>query len=247
MQYNTRQFNQQRRIENKISGVVQSRIVCILSYIVDCYYVMVSNKPKYSIAEVLKNSTYKFEEYLTSEFVENYLNPRISNISLSQLNRVTFSTESTKKYIDVQDMKEKPDKIDIFITNLGLENELSSVITQPYFALECKRIRKESCINEYLKDIKKFTNRKHCNNRLPFEGQIAYMENPELIASEIVGSINEKLLRNEIINTIQKLELKKIHETFEGCYYSKHLKDFGENNLFSIYHLMFDFSKIVVD
>jgi len=207
---------------------------------------MLENPPQYSISKTGKTITYKFEEYLTSELVENYLNKKISLLNRSQINQILFTTEATRKYTDPKDQKEKPDKIDIYITNLNLEKELSSN-PQPYFAIECKRIRKQSSFDEYISDIKKFSERIHNQTRLPYEGQIAFIENPSYPHSITKDNINGKLQIHKTIKTIQLLEASMIHQNFYGSYYSKHLRNFGENNVYAVFHLMFDYTKIVVD
>jgi len=244
MPSNPRQFNQHRTEKNKTGGVIKSRIDQIIWYVIDCYLCMLEERPQYSILKIKGTTTYKFEDYITSEFVENYLTRRVASSPISQLNEVIFNTETTKKYIDTQDLKEKPNKIDIYITNLQLDNELCSY-PKPYFAIECKRILTSSSFNEYITDIKKFSDR--IQTRLPYEGQIAYIENPKYPHKVTVENINKKLKIHKSIKTIQYLTPQVIHEDFEGSYISKHLKEFGEGNVFAIHHLMFDFTKMVID
>lgn len=246
MQSNPHKFNLQRIQKNKTGGIIKSRVDQIILYVIDCYLYMLENPPQYSISKIGKTTTYKFEEYLTSELVENYLNRQISSLNQSQINQILFTTEATRKYTDSKDQKEKPDKIDIYISNLNLDKELSSN-SQPYFAIECKRIRKSDSINEYISDIIKFSDRIHNQTRLPFEGQIAFIESPLYPHNVTVDNINIKLQSCKTIKTMQFLEFSLIHQNFNGSYYSKHFRNFGENNVFAIYHLMFDYTKIVID
>lgn len=244
MLFNLRQFNRHRIQKNPTGGVVKFRIDQIMRYVIDCYLFMLDEKPRYSISKTAKTTTYKFEDYLTSQFVEGYLNKRLYYFSQTHLDQIQFTTETTRTYIDSTDQKEKPDKIDIYISNINLNKELS-MNSQPYFAIECKRIRNSSSFDDYIIDIKKFTER--IRARLPFEGQIAFIENPNYPHSVSVEKINHKLETHQSIKTIQSLMPKLIDERFHGSYYSTHLKSFGENNVFAIYHLLFDFTQIVIE
>lgn len=246
MQSSPRQFNERRIQQNPTGGVIKTRVDQIMRYVIDCYLYMLEEKHQYSISKTVETTTYKFEDYLTSDFVENHLNRRLSYFQESQLNKIQFTTETTRKYIDSTDQKEKPDKIDIFITNLQLDKELISN-PQPYFAIECKRIKNSSSFDSYISDIKKFSERIHSQTRLPYEGQLAFIENPQYLHTVSFEKINSKLATHKSIKTTQPLEYKQFHERFDGSYHSRHLKAFGLNNVFSIYHLLFDYTKFVID
>jgi len=247
MQSNSHRFIQHRIRENKSGGIIRSRIDLILHYMIDCYLCMLEDGPEFSSSKIKETATYKFEDYLSDRFVDDYLRKRkAESLSQTQLNQIIFTKQSSENYIDCNTKLNRPDLIDIYITNIQLDKELSST-PQPYFAIECKRIRKSSCFEEYVKDIQKFANREHTMTRLPYEGQIAFIENSKFTHCLVAQNINKKLLSIESIDTIQVLESKVIHEGFKGSYYSKHFKNFGENNGFAIYHLLFDYTKIVID
>lgn len=246
MQSNLHCFNLHRRQNNPFGGVINTTVSEIMRYVIDCYLVLLEEKPHYSISKTKEETTYKFEEYLNTRLVYDYLNTRLTFFSYSQLSQIQFITEANRGYIDIRDQKEKPDKIDIYITNLHLDKELCAN-PQPYFAIECKRINKLSSVDEYISDIQKFTDRKHTETRLPFEGQLAFIENPKYPHSVSKENINSKLAKHDYINTTQLLKPKQFHKNFNGSYYSKHLKNFGKNDPFTIYHLMFDYTQIVVD
>jgi hypothetical protein len=246
MQSSPHRFNQYRRQNNPKGGVINTTVSEIMRYVIDCYLFMLDEKPQYSISKTKKETTYKFEDYLTSRFVEDYLSKRLSAFRPTHLNEIQFTTETTRKYFDTIDRKEKPDKIDIYITNLQLEKELSSN-PQPYIAIECKRIRNSNSFDDYIADIKKFTDRNHVQTRLPYEGQLAFIENSKYPHSVSFERINSKLMKHESIKTTQLLEYNQFHERFDGSYCSRHLKNFGEKNSFAIYHLMFDYTNIVID
>jgi hypothetical protein len=244
MPNNLRQFNRHRKQCNPTGGVINTTVSAIMRYVIDCYLVMLEDNPQYSISKTKEETTYKFEEYLTSRMVEDYLATRLTFFSHSKLNKVQFITEATRGYIDVNDQKEKPDKIDIYITNLFLDKELCAN-PQPYFAIECKRIYKSNSVDEYISDIQKFTDRKHTQTRLPFEGQLAYIENSDYEHHTTVKSIVQKLNVHPTIITTQSLKPQLFHKEFDASYSSCHKRNFGEKKVFVIYHLFFDYTKIV--
>lgn len=246
MPSNLRQFNRHRKQNNPDGGVINSTVSEIMRYVIDCYLVMLEEKPQYSITKVKEETTYKFEEYLTSRLVEDYLNARLSFFSHSKLSRIQCITEATRGYIDTKNQKEKPDKIDIYITNLHLDEELSTN-PQPYFAIECKRINKSNSVDEYITDIQKFTERKHTQTRLPFEGQLAYIENPYYEHHTTVKSIDQKLKVHPSILTIQSLKPQQFHKEFDASYFSKHKRNFDAMDVFTIFHLLFDYTELVIN
>jgi hypothetical protein len=74
MPSNLRQFNQHRKRENPEGGIINTTVSEIMRYVIDCYLVMMEEKPQYSISKTKEETTYKFEEYLTSRLVDTYLN-----------------------------------------------------------------------------------------------------------------------------------------------------------------------------
>jgi hypothetical protein len=245
MPNNLRQFNRHRKQYNPTGGIINTTVSAIMRYLIDCYLVMLEDKPQYSISKTKEETTYKFEEYLTSRFVEDYLATQLTFFFHSKLNKVQFITEATRGYIDIRDQKEKPDKIDIYITNLHLDKELCAN-SQPYFAIECKRIYKSNSVDEYISDIQKFTERKHTQTRLPFEGQLAYIENSRYDRHTTVISIDHKLKVHPSIHTIQSLKPELFHKKFDASYSSCHKRSFGEKKAFTIYHLFLDYTNLVI-
>lgn len=246
MPSNLRQFNQHRKRENPEGGIINTTVSEIMRYVIDCYLVMLEEKPQYSISETKEKTTYKFEEYLTSRLVEDYLATRLAFLSHSKLSKVQFITEATRGYIDTKDQKEKPDKIDIYITNLNLDKGLCTN-PQPYFAIECKRIYKSSSADEYISDIQKYTEREHIHSRLQIEGQLAFIERPKYAHNITVENINSKLQNHPSIESIQPLKPTLFHQKFDASYSSKHKRNFGQKRTFTIYHLMFNYTQLVVE
>jgi hypothetical protein len=230
------------------TSITDNRIRKILWYVLECHRIFISENKTYSQMWVQKKTTLHFEDYLKFEFLDNYLipNKKLLNDKLSNLDEINFAAETQKRYIDT-DGKQKPDKIDICINKLGLQREWNESDENIYFVIECKRIKKLTDTKDYIFDIEKFCNRNYINLRLPFEGQIAFVENSKLSASQIVNEIDNRLAASTTIATNQFLSNIKIHEYIDSSYHSKHIRSFNNRWAFSIYHLLLDYSKVVVD
>ena len=100
--------------------------------------------------------------------------------------------------------------------------------------------------NLYIADIQKFAERKY-NFRFPFETMIGFVEKSSITIEEIISDINCKLENHAVIKTSQKLISFQIREDFNECRLSKHEKNLTKTILIEIYHLFFDYSKIIVD
>jgi hypothetical protein len=234
-------------IQNRKNAITENQIENIIWYIIECYLLIVNNKKKYSKIQVKKETKLKFENYLRNRFVEDYLvkNKTILIQKISCLNEINFAYETEKEYIDLQDNIVKMDKIDIYINKLGLQNEWKDNDENVYFALECKRITKLSDATRYTSDIQKFVNRKHINTRLPFEGQIAFIEDQNISHVVLCERVNEILKTHETIITKSFLNEIVLNNKFNGVYLSVHERNADAN--FSIYHLFFDYSNIIDD
>ncbi len=236
-----RQFNLKRK-----HSIVEHSLRTILCYVIDNYKLLVADGTKYDLSKIKETSTYKIEDYLSNELVDNYLKINMHLINNSQLSKIIITKQSEEQYQDVIDKKNKPDKIDIYITNLNLGRFLEDNPVQPYFAIECKRIRKRSCIKEYVSDIRKFCNREYRLTRLPIEGQIAFIENPGYNSEYVSTEINKELKLQNDITTKKYLDRELLHPEFNDSYHSVHVKNFAPNNPFSIYHLLFNYQALLV-
>jgi len=236
-------------IQNRTFSITQNRIKCILSYVCECYRLCAIEKTTdpYSISLVRAKSTIPFEDFLKFELIDNYLNVNnhILNAKISRLEEVHFASETQERYIDTDD-KEKPDKIDIYVNRIGLQNQWKSKNDNIYLAIECKRIKQLSDTTAYVGDIEKMTNRNYKNVRLPFEGQLAFIENPRLNHTVVSNTINDKLKKSITIKTNKYLILEKLHSKINSTYVSGHLKNFNGKLPFWIYHLLLDYSKMVI-
>jgi len=232
-------------IQNRKNTITENRIENIIWYIIECYLLIVKNNEKYS--KTLIKTKLKFENYLRNRLVEDYLvkNKTILIQKISCLNEINFICEAEKEYIDLQDNIIRSDKIDIYINKLGLQNEWKNNDENVYFALECKRITKLSDSTRYTSDIQKFVNRKHINTRLPFEGQIAFIEDKNINHVVLCNKINEILETHVTIVTKTPLNEIVLNNKFNGVYLSVHERNSEAN--FSIYHLFFDYSNIIDD
>jgi hypothetical protein len=180
------------------------------------------------------------------ELVDKYLIPNKELLisKISELDQINFTYESQKRYVDV-DGKEKPDKIDIYINKLGLQNVWREQDENVYFSIECKRIKILSDTKHYISDIQKFAHRNHTNLRLPFESMLAFVENKTLGHLEISNEINKRLRKESAILTNEYLNTIELHKKFKSSYLSTHKKLFNEKNCFSIYHILFDYTENV--
>lgn len=230
-------------------SITRKRLMQIVSYVCECYCYCVVDKTKspYSIVSVAENTSLTFEDFLKFDLIDNYLNvhTHLFKGKVSALEKIHFNAETQERYVDFNDSKQKPDKIDIYVDRLGLENEWKPKNNQVYFAMECKRIRKLSDTRGYINDIRKVTNRNHTNLRLPFEGQIAFIENSKLNDKMVADKVNHRLQEESEIVTTQSLRTKNFHSTFKATYFSQHRKNFGNKESFYIYHLLFDYSRMI--
>ncbi len=244
MVLNASSFIQNR---TQVIAITNDRIKHILWYVAECYNLLQKDKPTYSKAIVKASTSHKFEDYLKIEFVDNYLieNKAILQSKVSHLEQINFSYETQKKYVDSNDGKNKPDKIDIYINKLGLQNEWKEHDEHVYFALECKRIVGTKSYLEYISDIRKFTERDHTNLRLPFEGMIGFIEDASINSTVASNELSKKLKASTTIETTQYLTSIILNTEFDGSYLSVHKKDYKPKDIFTLYHLLFDYSKNV--
>ena len=219
----------------------EKRIKDILHYVIYCYQLQLSDKVKYSKSA---NTKQKFEDYLKTKFVDDYLraNKDYFQKNGSGIKTISFNKEVVEIYTDAAKI-EQEDKIDISVKELGLQKAWSKDNTSEiYFAIECKRVKVLSDAGNYVSDIKKFAERRHLSYRLPFEGMIAFVENENLSHSQLSVEITKKLKATSSIITKQYLTPKIFFEGFNGTYASSHHKK-SDNTIFYVYHLIFDYSK----
>jgi hypothetical protein len=220
-------------------------------YIIYCYLQILADKRTYNYS---KRDKIPKEEFLRNGLVNDYLRKSYNKeyfkhqISDNPSVEITFHPEETMTYTDLETNKQSTDKIDIAVC----ENILQSIWSEKTdneirFAIECKRIKILSDVNNYISDIEKFSNRNHIKTRLPFEGQIAFIEDQKITNSVLYKKINDVLENHSSIITNSSLESVVLNDKFDGTYLSKHQRNNASKQNFSIYHLFFDYSNIVVD
>jgi len=232
------------RNRSDVLSITNQRIKRILWYIIECYLIFINDNKTYSLKELKSNSKIKPEEYFRTKFVDEYLRRNKHLLQIFQMEDVFFGKEESEFYKDNFKI-EQEDFIDIYIRDSGLQSYWGNK-EEIYFAIECKRIKQLSDARDYLSDIEKFCNRSHINTRLPFEGQIAFIENPKLTQTTIIDKINSILLSNKLIRTDSYLVATEIHKKLNCAFHSIHKKNFSPNQQFAIYHLMLDYSGIVI-
>ena len=245
MNSSARQFVEPRKIK-----IIQKRVLEILNYIIFCYRQLCNDnqcgKTVYSKQYVKDNTSSHFEDYLKKEFVDNYLQQLKKSYPNSKfIQNVLFQYETVKRFI--ANGIERDDKIDIIINNIGLQEYWKyEVVENIYFAIECKILNNTLNNSEYLKDIWKFTRRKYIQLRLPFEGMIGFIEYSTIPFKKIIDDLNNKLNAHKEIKTIAFLTNIEICHNFNSSYMSEHLKQFDPSR-FKIYHLFFDYSKLITE
>lgn len=236
MNLNASNFIKNRR--GKIS-LTQKRVKDILICVINSYDKIITDKVTYDLSKKIIGKIKK-EDYLRNRLVDDYLVNELCILE-NGTDRFTINKEVSEEYRSFVDDELHNDPIDIHIVDKA-QKESWGKNTKPYFAIECKRIK--SGISEYIKDTQKFTERGYPKLRLPFEGQLGFIENSSLINSKLTKTINKNLSSNLEIETIKQLETHLIKDGFEGSYLSEHRKK--DKSLFSIFHLFFDYSNIIL-
>ena len=154
-----------------------------------------------------------------------------------------FNNEPKQSYKENNTFKD--DFIDIKVQETGLSEiwGRSGNQQQIHLAIECKVIEKG--YSDYVSDIQKMCDRPYNSPRLNFEGQIAFITNSGYTHFSVRSGINKNLASNTGIITIQNLEPQIIKSKFDSTYLSIHKRNHNLKE-FSIYHLMFDYSMVVI-
>lgn len=236
MSLNASAFIKKRK--NQIS-LTQKRVKDILTCLINSYEQIITKK---IIFDYNKRGTYKHEDYLTSCLVDDFLQYELQSLNSGTTEYSIANTETKEKYIGI-DNEFHPDPIDIQIVDSALKSFVG-VDDKIYFAIECKRLTTSS-VSEYVKDTVKFSKRNYIKTRLPFEGQLGYVEK-DLLSHQIISEkINQSLSSNSELQTLKQLENHLIKDNFSGSYLSEHLK--SDNSIFSVFHLFFDYSKSILN
>ena len=234
MKINASNFSKNR----KRLSLTQLRVNKILTCVINSYEKIISDGIVYNYSKI---GSIKEEDYLRNRLVDDYLEYELSTIE-SGTNSFTVNKEVSEEYRGLLDGELHDDPIDIHVVDYALKNSWGQK-TKPYFAIECKRLIKS--VSSYVNDTKKATERDYSKLRLPFEGQLGFIENNSWNYNKVVEIINKNLLSNSNIQTIKQLEPLELKNNFKGSYLSEHKKK--DNKAFSVYHLFFDYTKIVLN
>lgn len=244
-------INSANNFKPTVNKLTEYKIRSVMKYVIYCYQKKIAEEKKYDYS---KRGKIAKEDFLRNGLVNDYLSKTsnkayyINVISDNPSVEIIFNPEETKTYIDPKTKEERNDKIDISIYESGVQQIWSNKTNDEIkFAIECKRINTFTDCNEYIKDIKKFTERNQTTFRLPIEGQIAFIETDLLNHKQIVEDINKKLKSNKSIATLDYLELHSLDKSFDCSYKSIHKKNFGIKEKFKIYHLLLDYSSIIIN
>ncbi|MBF8276628.1 MAG: hypothetical protein HW390_1701 [Candidatus Brocadiaceae bacterium] len=199
----------------------------VLTKIVYCYRLMLSNNVRVA----------NDENEIRDELLKNYL----------KNNEIRNQLELTVYLFD----REVPEDKTKGRTDIKVQTRNTFVDTSAYYIIECKRLdnqnlKGKSGMNaEYIREgIMRFVGGSYSTNKL-LNGMIGFVvERMDINAN--VTNINHLLKdRFSEANTETVLTALNFIRDFQYQYYSLH-KD-NDNNKIKLYHLMFDFSKNVVN
>lgn len=226
--------------------VIESHVRKIMRYVIDCYHLILKDGKKY---DYTKRGKIKQEDFLRNGLVDDYMRENINLLNNNPINEYSIENfinkESAESYYDANDELLHDDKIDIKIDYPNLKLDLED--NMAYFAIECKRIKTNKDFNAYIGDTIKISKRSYVKGRIPYEGQIGFIENPKISHSSILPLINEKLKNSKNLTTIKDLQSEILTPKFEGSYRSQHQKSNETKDIFFVFHLFFDYSNIIIN
>ena len=159
--------------------VIESHVRKIMRYVIDCYHLILKDGKKYDYAT---RGKIKQEDFLRNGLVDDYMRENINLLNDSPINEYSIENfinkESAESYYDAKDCLMHDDKIDIKIDYPYLKLDLEDKLA--YFAIECKRIKTNTDSIAYIGDTIKFSQRSYVKGRIPYEGQIGFIENPKI-------------------------------------------------------------------
>lgn len=218
-------------------SLTRKRVKQILGCVISSYEKIITDEVKFDYS---KRGKIKHEDYLRNRLVDDYLENELSLIE-NGTEHFIANKEVSEEYKSFIDSELHNDPIDIHIVDKALKKSWGNN-TKPYFAIECKRL---GVITDYVNDTKKFTERSYTKLRLPLEGQLGFIENKSWNYKIVSDKINDNLSSNTNIVTTKQLEPLSVKDTFEGSYSSEHNRK--DKTSFTVFHLFFDYSKIVLN
>ena len=234
----------------KEERLTQKRVEMVLRYVIYCYQKMISEGRTYKKSDFWNEAKTRLnlEEGLSEKLVNDYLGIWDNkeyykrNVSDKPDVEIYFNLEPKQSYSQNKTLKD--DFIDIKVQETGISNiwGKAGVQQQIHLAIECKVIEKG--YSDYVSDIQKMCDRPYNTPRLDFEGQIAFITNLKYSHTSVRSRVNSNLTTNNHISTNQLLDSIELLANFDASYLSKHIRSHN-NRPFDIYHLMFDYSKVV--
>jgi hypothetical protein len=237
---------------SKEERLTQKRVEMVLQYVIYCYQKMISEGRRYKKSDFWNEDKTRLnlEEGLSEKLVDDYLviwdNKEYykRNISDKLDVEIYFNLEPKQSYSKNDTIKD--DFIDIKVHETGISKIWgeAGVQQQIHLALECKVIEKG--YSEYVSDIQKICERQYNTPRLDFEGQIAFIINPKYSHTSVKNGVNSNLSANTKISTSRLLDSFELLQNFDASYLSKHFRSHNQR-CFDIYHLMFNYNKILLN
>lgn len=241
-------INTPHKFNTNTNSLTEFRVKLVMKYIIHCYLEMKKDGKKYDFT---KKGKLQEEDFLRNGLVDDYLSKKQYKdyykkyISDNPNVEIYFQKEENQPYLIGNGFAD--DYIDISVKETKLSDVLSGKTGDEIkFAIECKRIKVTNDYNEYIKDIEKFTSRPFSTFRLPFEGQIAFIENDKINHSIASNEINKRLKKSTTISTTKYLKIISIHPKLPGTYNSTHKRNFNKKLSFLNLHLLLDYTKVIV-
>jgi hypothetical protein len=241
-----------KNFRTKEERLTQERVKMVFRYVIYCYQKMISEGKTYKKTDFLNEAKTRFnlEERLSEKLVKDYLGVWDNkkhykrNISDKPGVEIYFNLEPKQSYTENDTIKD--DFIDIKVQETGISNiwGAAGIQEEIHLTIECKVI--ENGYSDYVSDIKKICDRPYNTPRLNFEGQVAFITNSNYSHILVKDGINKNLSSNNDISTSQLLDLINLTPTFDASYLSKHIRNHNKQS-FEIYHLMLDYSKVVLN
>lgn len=254
--------NAKRFIKKRRNSNARKLFIKVLGYFVFCYEQVISEEKQYSYTYISKKTSSTVEDFLKKRFVFDYLRKRKLQLTyqnqLSQnLGRNTTEIETLYFYPEpeaeyTQNDLLKSDKIDVLVTNLPLKDDWSDVEKEDlYFVFEYKRLLNKTKNASYITDTQKFVDRKYTFFRFPFNGMVGIIEKSKIPVLDIIEDIETKLKNSTTIKSIEsdgKILSPFIipSTTFNYCRLATHYHNNNQGKI-EVFHLFFDYSKILID
>lgn len=240
-------INSSKNFKPNVNRLTEYRIRLIMKYVCHCYLALLKEGTQYDFSN---RGKVQKEDFLRNGLVNDYLSKKENKtfyknyISDNPHVEIYFQKEENQPY--QTDGVLADDFIDISIKETKLSEVLSGETGDEIrFAIECKRINAAKDCIEYIKDIQKFVDRSFTTYRLPFEGQIAFIENTNFNPTKMEKEINARLKNINSIHTIHYLKVLQFHKDIDSSYASSHKRNYKNNQEFSIFHLFFNYSLVI--